>query len=98
VLKGKIMDIQTINYLANLSKLNFTPDESEKMSKDMSNIIELMDTVREIDITFDPKKDNKNVYLPDLREDVKYDSFSRDKITANASATNGYFTVPKVVE
>jgi aspartyl-tRNA(Asn)/glutamyl-tRNA(Gln) amidotransferase subunit C len=92
------MDIQTINYLSELSKLNFTPEEAEKMAKDMTNIIDVMDTVREIDITFDPLKDNKNIYLNNLREDVKYDSFSREAVTANAVSTNGYFTVPKVVE
>ena len=34
----------------------------------MTDIIDLMDTVKEIDITYDDLKDNHDVYLNDLKK------------------------------
>lgn len=87
-----------IAYLAELGKLHFTPDEMETMAREMTNIIEIMDTVKEIDVVYDAEADNKNVYLNDLREDVKADSFPTEKILQNAVQDENCFVVPKVVE
>ncbi|MCD7958169.1 MAG: aspartyl/glutamyl-tRNA amidotransferase subunit C [Ruminococcus sp.] len=92
------MDLQMIAYLAELGKLHFTPDEMETMAREMTNIIEIMDTVKEIDVVYDTEADNKNVYLNDLREDVKADSFPTEKILQNAVQDENCFVVPKVVE
>ncbi|MCC8111150.1 MAG: aspartyl/glutamyl-tRNA amidotransferase subunit C [Ruminococcus sp.] len=92
------MDLQMIAYLAELGKLHFTPDEMETMAREMTNIIEIMDTVKEIDVVYDAEADNKNVYLNDLREDVKADSFPTEKILQNAVQDENCFVVPKVVE
>ncbi len=87
-----------IAYLAELGKLKFTPEEMETMAKEMTSIIEIMDTVKEIDVVYDAEADNKNVYLNDLREDVKADSFPTEKILQNAVQDENCFVVPKVVE
>lgn len=62
------MDLQMIAYLAELGKLHFTKEEMEQMASEMTSIIEIMDTVKEIDIQYDAYADNKNVYLNDLRK------------------------------
>ena len=54
-----------IAYLAELGKLHFTEDEMKQMASEMTSIIEIMDTVKEIDIQYDANADNKNVYLND---------------------------------
>lgn len=87
-----------IAYLAELGKLSFTPEEMEKMAADMTSIIAIMDTVKEIDVEYDALADNKNVYLNDLREDVNADSFPTEKILQNAVHDENCFVVPKVVE
>ncbi len=87
-----------IQYLAELGKLTFTPEEAEKMAADMSNIVAIMDTVKEIDVTYDPLLDNHNAYLNDLREDVSAASFPTEKILQNAVHEDDSFVVPKVVE
>ncbi|WP_295217861.1 Asp-tRNA(Asn)/Glu-tRNA(Gln) amidotransferase subunit GatC [Ruminococcus sp.] len=92
------MDLQMIAYLAELGKLSFTPEEMEKMAAEMTSIIETMDTVKEIDVGYDALADNKDIYLNDLREDVKADSFPTEKILQNAVNDENYFVVPKVVE
>ena len=92
------MDLQMIAYLAELGKLHFTEDEMKQMASEMTSIIEIMDTVKEIDIQYDAYADNKNVYLNDLREDIKADSFPTEKILQNAENDENCFVVPKVVE
>ena len=92
------MDLQMMAYLAELGKLHFTKEEMEQMASEMTSIIEIMDTVKEIDIQYDAYADNKNVYLNDLREDIKEDSFPTEKILQNAVNDENCFVVPKVVE
>ena len=92
------MDLEMVKYLSKLGKLNFTDSELEKAAKDMTSIIEIMDTIKEIDIVYEPIKDNHNVYLAGLREDVSMDSFPPDKILQNAVNSESCFVVPKVVE
>lgn len=61
-----------VSYLAKLSKLSFTNDELQSMANDMTSIIEVMDTVKEMDIKYDAMK-NQNVYINDLRPEIKDD-------------------------
>ena len=86
-----------VSYLAELGKLAFSPEELEQMAKDMTSIIAIMDTVKEIDITYDAVADNKNVYLNDLREDFSVPSFPTEKILQKAVNDEYCFVVPKVV-
>ena len=92
------LDLEMVAYLAELGKLHFSQDELQKMADEMTNIIEVMDTVKEIDVTYDALADNKNIYLNDLREDIKADSFPTEKILQNAVHDENCFVVPKVVE
>ncbi|MEZ3455092.1 MAG: Asp-tRNA(Asn)/Glu-tRNA(Gln) amidotransferase subunit GatC [Oscillospiraceae bacterium] len=92
------MDIEMVRHLSDLGKLTFTDGELEKVAKDMTGIIEIMDTIKEIDISYDPIKDNHNVYLNSLREDRAMDSFPTEKILQNAVNSENCFVVPKVVE
>ena len=92
------MDLEMVKYLADLGKLYFTDEELEENSRHMTSIVELMDTIKEIDITYDPLKDNKNVYLPGLRKDNCEPSMETEKVLKNAVNRNNCFVVPKVVE
>lgn len=87
-----------VKYLAELGKLEFSDDEIAKKAEEMTDIINLMDTVKEIDISYDALKDNHDVYLNDLREDVVKDSLATEKVLQNAVNSNNCFVVPKVVE
>lgn len=92
------MDLEMVKYLAQLSKLEFSQSELEKVAEQMTGIISLMDKVKEIDISYDPLLDNKNIYLNDLRKDEKQPSMSTEKVLSNAVNSNNCFVVPKVVE
>lgn len=124
------MDLNMVSYLAQLSKLAFTEEELKSMANDMTSIIEVMDTVKEMDITYDAlkdknvyindlrkeivdteikypshpvdveeiKKDSRNAFLNELREDISKESFATEKILQNAKNDRDCFIVPKVVE
>ena len=92
------MDLDMVRYLSELGKLYLSDEELEKMASDMTDIIKIMDTVKEIDVAYEPIKDNHNVYLNDLREDISQPSMPAEKILSNARQSNSCFVVPKVVE
>lgn len=92
------MDLEMVKYLAELGKLEFSDDELAKKADEMTDIINLMDTVKEIDITYDALKDNHDVYINDLRGDVVKQSLATEKVLQNAVNSNNCFVVPKVVE
>ena len=96
--RGNHMDHDMVRYLAKLAKLSFTDEELEQAVSDMTSIIEIMDTIKEIDITYDPLKDNHNVYLKDLRKDEAKPSLPTEKLLQNAVQSENCFVVPKVVE
>mgnify|MGYP002425249399 CR=1 FL=1 len=86
----RLMDLEMVKYLAKLGKLSFTDEELEQAVKDMTSIIEIMDTIKEIDITYDPLKDN--------RKDEAKPSLPTEKLLQNAVSSENCFVVPKVVE
>ncbi|MGN0620908.1 MAG: Asp-tRNA(Asn)/Glu-tRNA(Gln) amidotransferase subunit GatC [Porcipelethomonas sp.] len=92
------MDLEMVSYLSKLGKLAFTEEELKKTAEEMTGIIEIMDTVKEIDVVYDAFADNKNVYLNDLREDASEASMPTDRILQNAENSENCFVVPKVVE
>lgn len=92
------MDLEMVSYLSKLGKLSFTEEELKKACEDMTSIINIMDTIKEIDIKYDPLVDNKNVYLKDLRKDEDEPSMPTEKILQNSTNSNNCFVVPKVVE
>lgn len=92
-----MFDVELTKHLAELSKLSFSDDEIEKVTAQMSDIIDLMDMVKEID----PSKATfalEAVNYDDLRADTARESFDTEKIIENAKAVkNNAFVVPKVV-
>ncbi|HNX64878.1 MAG TPA: Asp-tRNA(Asn)/Glu-tRNA(Gln) amidotransferase subunit GatC [Oscillospiraceae bacterium] len=92
------MDLEMVSYLSKLGKLNFTEEELKKAAEDMTSIINIMDTIKDFDIAYDPFADNKNVYLKDLRVDESEPSMETEKILQNSTNSNNCFVVPKVVE
>lgn len=92
-----MFDLELTKHLAELSKIEFNDKELDKMTADMTDIINLMDKVCE----FDP---SKKTYVLDavdyrnLRKDEYFNSYPTEKIIENAkNVKNNSFVVPKVV-
>lgn len=92
-----MFDSELTRHLAELSKLNFSSDELDKMTADMTDIIALMDKVCEFDPSVSPYALNA-VDFKDLRNDNHNPSSGPEKVTENAKRVkNSSFVVPKVV-
>ena len=92
-----MFDIEEAKHLAELSKIEFTDDELCEMANDMSDIISLMDKVREFNDNDDPYTPPSVDYSA-LRCDNHNNSSDSKSITQNAkNVKNNSFVVPKVV-
>lgn len=92
-----MFDAELTKHLAELSKLTFSEEELEKVTAQMSDIIDLMDMVKDVDPS------EKTFALPEvsyenLRVDNSRPSFATEDIIKNAKAVkDNAFAVPKVV-
>ena len=92
-----MFDEKLTAHMAELSKLSFTPEELTTMTKDMTDIIALMDTVCDFDPEIKPYALDAVDY-EELRKDEYKDSYSTEKILENTeNVKNNSFVVPKVV-
>lgn len=92
------IELKDVDYLAELSALEFTPDEKKEFLKDFNNILEMVNRLNQLKIG------EENVYnqshnLSELREDVVGKSLSQEEVLMNApKQRRGCFSVPLVVE
>jgi len=88
-----------VNYISKLARLKLTEEEKIKFSKQLTKILEFMNTLNEID-TNDIKPTSHVIELNNVfREDVVKPSELADDILANAPEREGlYFKVKKVIE
>ncbi len=87
-------------YVADLANLELTPQERQRMVKDLDSILTYIDRLSELNTDDVPpmaqaSTDAKNVW----REDIHRPSLPHKEAMANAPATDGdFFKVPKVIE
>ncbi len=92
-----MFDVKLAAHLAELSKIKFTEAELAKITKEMDEIIVLMDTVSDFDST-ETSETNSAVGLDQIRADIPKASLPRKDILKNAAEKDeNAFTVPKVV-
>ncbi len=93
------VNLETIEHVANLARLNLTMDEKKKLTIEMEGIIAFVDKLNELD-TKDIKPMEHVIPMKNiLREDVMEASYDREKILMNAPSHNeGGFKVPRVIE
>jgi aspartyl-tRNA(Asn)/glutamyl-tRNA(Gln) amidotransferase subunit C len=90
---------QDIEYISKLARLKIKEDKIEKYATDLSNIVEMANTLNEVN-TDNIKAEShildiKNVF----RKDEVKSSYNRDDLFINApTKESGCISVPKVVE
>lgn len=89
--------IKTIEKLSDLSKLDFSQEEKEKLLGEVSGIIEMLDKCGDVDVS--DTSSFERTTLADLREDITAQSLAEEDAFRNAHVhKNGYYGVPRVVE
>lgn len=92
-----MFDTKLTAHLAELSKLEFTPEELDQITGEMDAIVALMDTVADADVDQEFAAVDATA-LAELRADEPRASMDRADILANAKeGTDTCFKVPKVV-
>ncbi len=88
-----------VEYVAKLARLYVSDEEKEKLTKDMSAIIEFADTLSKINTDGVAPAAHAIPVRNVFREDTVKASYKRDDILKNAPEKEaGCFSVPKVVE
>jgi aspartyl-tRNA(Asn)/glutamyl-tRNA(Gln) amidotransferase subunit C len=93
------VDKHTVQKLARLSKLSFTPEEEEEMVNGLNEMIAFVDKLKELNTeNVEPlvfMTDSKSV----LREDEVKETISQAEALSNAPAKDMYyFRVPKMIK
>ena len=90
---------ETVHYVAALAKLAVSDEEKQKVTKDLNNILDYIETMNGLDTEgVEPMSHVlpiKNVF----REDEAVNQENREELLANApKRMEGSFAVPKTVE
>lgn len=93
------VDKQTVQKIANLSRIAISEAEADALVPELNNILGWIEQLGEVDCT---GVEPMTAVIPNklrLRVDEVTDGGMRDKILANAPvAEHGFFGVPKVIE
>ena len=93
---------QEVRYVADLANLKLTPEEIDRLSKDLDEILTHIDTLNELDTSnVEPMAQVLHAAGESvtLREDLERPSLGNEAALQNAPmAGAGYYKVPKVIE
>ena len=84
--------------IALLSRLEFSPEDLEKMRDSMNSILTYMEELNQYDTTDVAPTVHAVEQYNVMREDVPNTSFTNEEALMNApDAEDGYFKVPKII-
>ena len=90
---------ETVEYVANLSRIELDEKELEKLSGQLTVILDFIDKLKDIDITNVAPTSHILPINNVLREDIPKASLSPLKTLENSPEKQGnFFVVPKVIE
>ena len=96
---ANVISDETMEYVGILAKLELSPEEKEQAKKDMSDMLDYVSKLNELDTENVEAMSHTFSYNNVFREDVVTNGDDRDEILANAPAKkDGAFMVPKTVE
>ena len=93
------IDIKTIEKLASLSKLSFTKEELDLISKDMSKMVDFINQLDEIDTEGVEPLIHVNEGFNNWREDEIREMLDQKEALSNSPIKDStYFKLPKVLD
>ena len=93
------IDKETVKYVANLARIELKPEELDKLSSQLEDILNFIDKLKELNIQDINPTSHILPISNVLREDAPGESLSCEKALANAPRREGnFFVVPKVIE
>lgn len=93
------IDKETVKYVAHLARIELQPDELEKLSGQLHDILGFIDKLSTLDTGQVNPSSHILAISNVLREDKPHESLSPDKALENAPAKkDNFFSVPKILE
>lgn len=93
------IDDETIDYVGILAKLELSPEEKEQAKKDMSDMLDYIDMLGELDTSNVEPMSHAFPVFNVFREDVVTNGDDRDNLLANApEQKDGCYKVPKTFD
>ncbi|MDF2159361.1 Asp-tRNA(Asn)/Glu-tRNA(Gln) amidotransferase subunit GatC [Algoriphagus sp. CAU 1675] len=93
------IDKAAIQKIAHLARLEFDENSAEKMSRDMSQILDWVEKLNELDTEHIEPLTTMSSEVNDMREDKTGKHLSHEDALKNAPKRDSqYFRVPKVLE
>lgn len=93
------VDKRTVEYVANLARINLAEAEKESLAEQLSKILDYVDKLKELDTEGVELMRNPHEAQAILRNDEPGPSEQRERILNNAPLREGdYFKIPKVIE
>ena len=90
---------ETLQKIAHLARLNFDTQEAEKMSTDLSQVLNWVDQLQEVDTEGVAPLTNMSSEVNLFRTDEIGVKLTQEEALKNSpQQENGFFTVPKVLE
>ena len=90
---------ETVDYVANLARLELTEEQSNKMIEDLDKILGYVDKLNELDTSGIEPTAHILPITNVFRDDVTQPSYAREDILANApTKEDGCIKVPKIVD
>jgi aspartyl-tRNA(Asn)/glutamyl-tRNA(Gln) amidotransferase subunit C len=88
-----------VKYVAHLARLALTPEEEQKLSQQLGNILGYIEKLKEVDVSGVEPTAHAFPMVNVTRQDETQPSLSNEEALRNAPAkANGLFIVPKIVE
>ncbi|NIM97624.1 MAG: Asp-tRNA(Asn)/Glu-tRNA(Gln) amidotransferase subunit GatC [candidate division Zixibacteria bacterium] len=92
------ISLEDVEHVANLAKLELSPEKKIKFQKDLDKVIKYIDQLNKLDTKNVPVTSHVIPIQNVLREDKVLPSLLRGKALANApKRKDGFFKVPKVI-
>jgi aspartyl-tRNA(Asn)/glutamyl-tRNA(Gln) amidotransferase subunit C len=93
------IDQESIKKIAHLARLEFDEKSAEKMSRDMSQILDWVEQLNEVDTTGVEPLTTMSSEVNIMRDDKVGSHLSHEEALKNAPKSDSdYFRVPKVLE
>jgi aspartyl-tRNA(Asn)/glutamyl-tRNA(Gln) amidotransferase subunit C len=90
---------ETLQKIAHLARLNFDAQEAEKMSTDLSQVLNWVDQLQEVDTQGVAPLTNMSAEVNVFRTDEIGLQLTQEEALKNSpQKENGFFTVPKVLD
>jgi aspartyl-tRNA(Asn)/glutamyl-tRNA(Gln) amidotransferase subunit C len=93
------IDRESLDKIAHLSRLEFDEKDAEKMMSDMTNIVNWVEKLNEVDTTGVEPLTTMSYEINMLRDDEVKEHLSHERALKNAPKKDAdYFRVPKVID